>query len=161
MWTSIASCSQVQPGMTFTLKHFDQLRVHELYQILALREQVFLVGQQIIEPDLDGVDQQCYFLFCGEPVHAALRVLPPEIKGYPSVGRVAVAEAARAQGLGKAMMRASIDACERLWPGQKMKISAQAYLEKFYNDLGFEKIGQPYEEAGIPHLLMKQIEHSL
>ena len=142
--------------MEFKLKTFDQLSITELYQILALREQVFLVGQEIIEPDLDGVDQHCHFLFAGEPVHSALRILPPEIKGYPSVGRVAVSEAVRGKGYGRELMRASIDACEQLWPGQKMKISAQAYLEKFYNDLGFETVSEPYEEAGIPHLLMRQ-----
>jgi ElaA protein len=67
---------------------------------------------------------------------------------------VALASEQRGQGAGRALMVEGIAGCERLWPGRPVRISAQAYLERFYASLGFERVGEPYLEDDIPHLEM-------
>ena len=72
----------------------------------------------------------------------------------PSIGRVATRRDRRSEGLGKELMERSIEVCERTWPGQDIRISAQCYLEAWYGDLGFASVGEPYLEDGIPHIQM-------
>lgn len=138
----------------YKYKFFNELTPTELYEILSLRERVFLIEQEIHEVDLDGLDTQSYFLLGGDPVIATCRVLPPAVKGYLSIGRVAVDVSLRGAGVGRQLMEKSIQQCHIQWPDQMIKLSAQAYLERFYLSLGFEITGETYLEAGIPHLPM-------
>lgn len=140
-------------------KHFNDLSVLELYKILQLRSMVFVVEQQCIFLDMDNNDQIAYhtlgLLDDGELV-ATTRLfnLHDSYEGYQSIGRVCCSSKYRNKGYGKALMLYSINECKRLFGPGSIKIGAQLYLNKFYNDLGFENCDDVYEEDGIPHIHM-------
>ncbi|MBL7765257.1 MAG: GNAT family N-acetyltransferase [Chitinophagaceae bacterium] len=138
-------------------KTFDELTTRELYQIIQLRIEVFVIEQNCPYQDCDDKDlQSMHLMFWKENKLAAYcRILPPGIsyEGYTSIGRVVTHPAFRKQALGKQLMNDAIDRCKHIDPSP-IKISAQAYLEKFYQDLGFETISEPYLEDDIPHIAM-------
>lgn len=135
-----------------------------LYGILALRAEVFVVEQDCAFQDLDGNDAKSIHVVAwssgdyANSIFQALaytRIVPPAVSyAEPSIGRVVTAPSLRGQGVGVELMERSIAACHRLYPGQEIRISAQAYLEKFYAGLGFVPTGKNYLEDGIPHLEM-------
>lgn len=135
-----------------------------LYGILALRAEVFVVEQDCAFQDLDGNDAQSIHVVAwssrdyANSIFQALaytRIVPPAVSyAEPSIGRVVTAPSLRGQGVGVELMERSVAACHRLYPGQEIRISAQAYLEKFYAGLGFAPTGKYYLEDGIPHLEM-------
>jgi ElaA protein len=145
--------------MTFKCVPFDSLTVKELYDIMALRQEVFVVEQNCPYLDADGKDFEGWhlMLFNNEEVLSAYtRLLPKGISydNYASIGRVVSASLARGTGVGKAVMQESINQMAQLFPNQPVKIGAQSYLLKFYESLGFESTGEEYLEDGIPHTSM-------
>jgi ElaA protein len=130
-----------------------------LHAILKLRGEVFVVEQNCVYADVDGLDPQCDHL-CGtnesRQLVAYLRVLPPGAKyPEPAIGRVVVAPGARKHGHARHAMLEAIPHCRARFPGKPILVQAQRYLEPFYRSLGFETIGTPYDEDGIPHVDMR------
>ncbi|PAT01748.1 GNAT family N-acetyltransferase [Candidatus Izimaplasma bacterium ZiA1] len=139
-------------------KTFNDLTTLELYNILQLRNEVFVVEQNCVYQDLDEKDKQAIHLFYEEDsiVIAYLRILPSGVsyQDSPSIGRVVVKDNARGRGLAKKIMEEAIDYIYNDLGESTIKISAQEYLTKFYQSLGFCINGESYLEDDIPHILM-------
>ncbi len=141
-------------------EEFDGLSNLELYQILQMRSAIFVVEQDCVYQDLDGLDPSCYHLLLElvankdkKKLAGYSRVLPPgvEYPGYSSFGRVVVPMEFRGRGYGRLLAEKSLDLCRKKFPDTPVKIMAQSYLTKFYTGLGFEKVGPDYLEDGIEH----------
>ena len=138
-------------------KIFSELNTEELYQILRLRSEVFVVEQDCIYQDIDNKDQKAIHLYFKEndEILAYTRIFKA---GYyyenPSIGRVVVSKKNRGKDVGKKIMIDSIEYIKQNMKGKKIELSAQKYLDKFYKDLGFYKTGEDYLEDGIPHQRM-------
>ena len=143
--------------MKFQFKHFSELSTSELYDILKLRAEIFVVEQDCVYNDLDGYDKEAVhqFLKKNDEVVAYVRLLKPgsRFKDY-SIGRVVVKESKRGTGLGIQMIQEAKTYIRENWKANKIKISAQKYLRKFYEDLGFVIVTEEYLEDGIPHFGM-------
>ncbi|WP_449458631.1 GNAT family N-acetyltransferase [Streptococcus suis] len=143
--------------MQWEIKAFDQLSLQELYGILTLRVDVFVVEQACPYPEVDGKDPNCLHLLGideGELV-AYLRILPGGLSyDEVSIGRVVIKPSHRGKGLGRPMMEQAIHFITNEWKESQIKIGAQAHLEKFYSSLGFEVVSEVYLEDDIPHLDM-------
>lgn len=141
----------------WTYKAFSLLTTDELYKILKLRSEVFVIEQQCIYADADNKDQDSYHL-CGwadTALAAYARVLPPGLSyREASIGRVLTAAAFRKTGLGKQLMEKALQLTLNQFPGHPIRIGAQYYLEKFYSEQGFAKCGEIYLEDGIEHIEM-------
>lgn len=140
-----------------TIKKFEALTTNELYAILKLRSEVFVVEQDCVYQDLDDKDKKALHVigWFDSTIVAYTRVF--DINLYfdeASIGRVVVNQKYRSKGFGKDIMEASIIAIKSHYNQTKIKISAQTYLIKFYNELGFKERGKPYLEDGIPHTVM-------
>ncbi|MBB5192373.1 ElaA protein [Silvimonas terrae] len=136
---------------------FAQFDAPTLYDYLKLRQDVFVIEQTCIYPDLDALDQPSWHLVGKRDgkVVAALRIVPPGMKyAEPSIGRVVVAAEARGGGMGKLLVAEGLRQSALLWPGQGNRIGAQAHLQKMYATLGFETVGPEYDEDGIAHVDM-------
>ena len=140
---------------------FGDLSPQEVHDLYRLRVDVFIVEQNCVFQDVDGVDPQCWHLLgCsrGELV-AYCRFVPPGVKfPEPSIGRVITARPVRRTGMGRVLMREALKRAEGLWPGQRLRIGAQAHLERFYNEFGFTKSSEPYDEDGILHIEMEMTQ---
>ena len=141
--------------------HFNDLSPADLYEVLAQRQDVFILEQTCLYPDIDGLDPQAHHLLGwrmvdGKRVLAAyLRVLGPGVKyAEMSLGRVITTQAARGSGAGRALLTEGIARAEALYPGHRIRIGAQQYLEQFYRSFGFETVSAPYDEDGIMHIDM-------
>ena len=140
---------------------FDKLSTLALYELLKIRQEVFIIEQTCIYPDIDDVDQQCHHLLGWSTqadkaqLMAYARLVPPG-KRYPepSIGRVLTIESARGSGAGKELMKQSIAQIKQLYPSQGIRISAQLYLKTFYEGFGFSPVSEPYLEDDIPHIEM-------
>lgn len=143
--------------MQWEMKAFDQLSLQELYTILTLRMDVFVVEQACPYPEVDGKDPNCLHLLGtdnGELV-AYLRILPAGLSyDEVSIGRVVIKPSHRGKGLSRPMMEQAIEFITTVWEESQIKIGAQAHLEKFYGSLGFEPVSEVYLEDNIPHLDM-------
>ncbi len=143
--------------MTWACKPFDELTPHELYAILRLRSEVFVVEQNCIFLDMDDKDQSCWHLmgWQGDLLAACSRLVPPGLS-FPeaSIGRVVSSPKVRGTGAGKELMLQSIQHLHTIWGKQSISIGAQTYLKKFYGSLGFEVAGEPYIEDNIEHIEM-------
>ena len=129
----------------------------ELYDLLQLRSEVFVVEQDCVYQDIDGKDQKSIHVlgYLNDSLKAYTRVFKAgDYFDNPSIGRVVVKEDSRHLGLGKEIMLASIKEIERAFGKQTIELSAQTYLKKFYNNLGFKEVGEGYLEDGIPHIRM-------
>ncbi|MBR0555440.1 GNAT family N-acetyltransferase [Ciceribacter sp. L1K23] len=128
----------------------------ELYEMLKLRVDVFVVEQHCPYPELDGNDPDCLHLrlFDGDALVACARLWRPTPDHHPRIGRVAVAPEHRGKRLGDALMREAIAEVEKRHPGEPIEISAQSHLRKFYGSLGFQPISEEYLEDDIPHVDM-------
>ncbi|MFT5137401.1 MAG: ElaA protein [Arenicella sp.] len=140
-------------------KSFEQLTVNQLYDILKLRQDVFVIEQQCIYPDIDQVDKTATHLFAyddqGQAICAYLRMLAPGVKyRQVAMGRILTSESSRGTGLGKVLVQEALQVVEREYPKQAIKISAQVYLLEFYRDFDFVVISEPYDEDGIQHIDM-------
>ena len=136
-------------------REFAALTVLELYAITVLRQRVFVLEQNCVYVDADGVDPQCRHLWAEDEttraIHAYCRLVPAGVKfAEVSIGRVITAPEARGTGLGKELMQRAIATIGAV----PVRIGAQAHLEKFYGELGFVKASEPYVEDGIPHIEM-------
>lgn len=133
----------------------------DLYELLAQRQNVFVLEQQCLYPDLDGYDQDAWHLLGWKTIDgkrqlaASLRVIAPGVK-YPemSIGRVLSTQAARGTGVGRELLAEGIARAEQLYPGHRIRIGAQQYLEAFYGSFGFRTVSAPYDEDGIMHVEM-------
>jgi ElaA protein len=139
-------------------KKFSKLSPDELYAILRLRSEVFVVEQNCVFLDMDNNDQKAYHTMGwleGELV-ATTRLFSESqmYEGYQSIGRVVGSPRHRGMGIGKKLMEYSIQECERLFGKGPIKIGAQLYLKKFYNEQGFEQSGEMYYEDAIEHIPM-------
>ena len=146
------------PTIQWSTKHFSKLTVDELYAMLRLRSEVFVVEQNCIFLDMDNNDQIAYHTMGwlnGELI-ATTRLfnVDQSYPGYQSIGRVVGSPKHRGIGAGKALMQYSIAECERLFGKHPIKIGAQLYLKKFYNEQGFEQAGEMYYEDEIEHIPM-------
>jgi ElaA protein len=139
---------------------FSEIPSSKMYRILALRADVFVVEQNCAYQDLDGKDEQSFWVWAEDEqgeIHATARLLPAGISYKEvSIGRVCTSMKLRRSGLGKLLMHECILQCEQIWGKQTITISAQQYLLKFYNELGFVEEGEMYLEDDIPHLKMKR-----
>jgi len=143
--------------LRWDLKKFEELNVNELYALLRLRSEVFVVEQNCVFLDMDDKDQLSYHLlgWKDELLVAYTRLVPPGAAyNLPSIGRVVTSPAERRNGLGKLLMKKSIEETRRLFGHTSIKIGAQVYLKKFYASLGFEPSGDVYLEDGIEHIGM-------
>ncbi|WP_153801273.1 GNAT family N-acetyltransferase [Foetidibacter luteolus] len=138
-------------------KRFNELSPEELYQLMRLRSEVFVVEQNCVFLDADNKDQECYHLcgYAGSQLAAYVRLVPPGLSyAEASIGRVATSPLHRGQGSGRALMEKAIELCTSLYPGQNIRIGAQLYLKKFYMSLKFVQNGEIYLEDGTEHIEM-------
>lgn len=139
--------------------HHSELNIHQLHDILALRNRVFIVEQQCAYQDIDGQDlarDNRHVLALGEGrLLACARILTPADTGSPvKIGRVIVASEARGLQLGYRLMEQALISCEQHWPGYQQFLSAQAHLQGFYARIGFTPVGEVYLEDNIAHIDM-------
>jgi ElaA protein len=141
----------------WVVKSFEQLSTRELYELLRLRNEVFIVEQNCVFPDLDGKDQQCHHLLGTESgnLMAYSRIVPPGLSYvYPSIGRILTAPSGRGRKYGIELMERSIAILEERYGATPIRIGAQLYLKKFYESFQFRQSGEVYDEDGIDHLEM-------
>jgi ElaA protein len=136
---------------------FEELGVDNLYDALQLRCRVFICEQgPYLDPD--GLDRLSWHLLGRDEagvLQSYLRIVHPgQLYAEPSIGRVITSAEVRGSGQGRALVREGVAGCERFFPGQGIRISAQAHLQKFYGELGFERVGDEYQEDNIPHVQM-------
>ena len=143
--------------INWTLKIFEILTPHELYAILRLRSEVFVVEQNCVFLDMDNKDQFCYHLlgWANNDLVACTRLIAPgKVYDLMSIGRVVSSPAYRGTGIGRELMEVSIQKCYGLFGKAPIKIGAQLYLKKFYESLGFEQTSDIYLEDDIEHIEM-------
>ena len=143
-------------------KHHSDLGKEQLYALLKLRDEVFVVEQKCAYQDLDGLDldgDTCHLMgWEGDELVAYLRLLDPTSQGGEVViGRVVTAESTRGKGLGHELMKQGLKQAEKYWPDVPIYLSAQAHLQGYYANYGFEVAGEPYVEDGIPHIGMRRV----
>ncbi|MFD1744395.1 GNAT family N-acetyltransferase [Rhizobium helianthi] len=141
---------------TVDVRRLEEFSAVDLYALLRLRVDVFVVEQACAYPELDGDDLNALhlrFLQDGLPI-ACARIFQPSPSAHPRIGRVAVSKDHRGEGLGAALMAEALSTCELAFPSQPIEISAQSYLLAFYTSLGFRPISEEYVEDGLPHIDM-------
>lgn len=160
--------SSAQSEVRWQWSSFEALSARQFHDVIALRADVFVVEQQCIYQDIDGLDCHAWHLMGwssaapgqspasdGEQLVAYLRVVLPGYKyDEPSVGRVVTARQWRGRQLGRTLMRTGIDRTLVQYPGSAIRISAQQHLSGFYGSLGFAESSAPYDEDGIAHVQM-------
>lgn len=142
---------------TWTLKTFDQLTPDELYAILRLRSEVFVVEQNCVFLDMDDKDQHCHHLmgWHGPSLVGYSRIVPAEISyAESSIGRIVTSPSARRLGIGRELIAESIKTLHALYGNKDIRIGAQYYLLRFYESFGFVQKGEIYLEDGIEHIEM-------
>lgn len=149
--------------MNWNIKAFDDLTAAELYDIMVLRAEVFVVEQECAYQDPDGDDPKAIHLWAANEQGQTLaycRIFPPNIKcPEVSIGRVVSSPSVRRTGLGRECFRRSVDYADSLWPQVDQFIHAQTYLVPFYSSFGYEVVGEPFLEDGLPHRYMKRVKN--
>ena len=145
-------------NITWKIKKFAELSVFELYAIVQLRTEVFIVEQNCPYQDTDEKDFKSFHLMGfdeNETLVAYSRILPQDVS-FPevSIGRVVSSPKARGTGVGKQLMRKAISVVEEKFGKTSIHIGAQLYLKKFYESFGFVQISEEYLEDNIPHIEM-------
>lgn len=147
--------------LTWQWLPFDALSRDQLYELLRLRSEVFVVEQNCVFQDMDGLDDQAMHLLGTRVVDGA-----PQLVAYvrcfakgitfdeASIGRVVTRQSARGGGLGHVLMTEAVRALQQQWGAQPIRIGAQAHLKSFYERHGFADVGKPYMEDGIAHIEM-------
>jgi ElaA protein len=146
--------------MEWNWKKFGDLSGAEIYEMIRLRERVFVVEQKCFYLDCDGLDPVAWHLFGREAgvLVAYARAFAPGIKyAEASCGRVAIAPEIRGRGLGRELMKEVLARMSEEFGEVPVRISAQSHLREFYASLGFQAVGEDYLEDGIPHLEMRKI----
>lgn len=148
--------------LTFSCVPFQDLSLQELYEILALRADVFVVEQECCYLDLDGNDQKSLHLLgkSSNQIVAYARILPQGISYSDalSIGRIVTHPHHRGKQYGHQLVKRAIEESTTRFPEQPIKISAQAHLEQFYNSHDFVHTGERYLEDGIPHIAMRYVK---
>ena len=143
------------------IKNYTNISVAELYQILRLRQEVFIIEQNCIYPDIDDKDHNAMHLLgtIDNKLIAYARLFQPDdyLQGYSSIGRVVVAKQKRGQQIGHALIKHAVHFLKTQYPHSPCKISAQAYLMTLYQSFDFIAEGNTYLEDGIPHIAMIKI----
>jgi ElaA protein len=146
------------PQPDWNWAHFSELTPDALYDIVVLRTAVFIVEQNCPYQDTDDADRVSHHLWASDADGAAiayLRVVPPGVKyAEPSLGRIVTAASVRGDGFGRALVREGIARLERLYGPCAIRIGAQRYLLRFYEEFGFVSTGYEYDEDDIPHTEM-------
>jgi len=144
--------------MTARWLGFDDLSLRELYELLRLRQQVFILEQQSFYADIDGKDQDTLHYLIQDretgKMLGSIRLSLDAAASAARIGRVVISQDARGSGLGRILMQAGIDRATAQLSGCDIHVSAQAYLEQFYQSLGFRTVSEVYIEDGIPHIDM-------
>lgn len=138
-------------------KPFDSLTVKELYAILKLRSEIFVVEQNCVFLDTDGKDLSCQhlMLYQNKQLMAYARIVPAGLSfTEPSIGRIVSSHAARGKGFGRQLVSLAIANCQRLYGNKPIKIGAQLYLKSFYESFGFVIYREEYLEDDIVHIDM-------
>ena len=146
--------------MNFIAKYFSELNTTELYEILQLRSEVFIVEQDCVYQDIDFKDQKSLHIigYKNNKIVAYTRIFKPgDYFDNASIGRVLVVASERKYGFGHELMKASITAIKKHFKVTKITVSAQKYLKKFYETHLFTQIGEEYLEDGIPHIRMDSV----
>lgn len=146
-------------SLQFHLKTFAQLITDELYEILQLRAEVFVVEQDCVYQDIDGKDAKALHLFAfkNKSIVAYARIFGPgDYFEDASIGRVVVKLSERKYGYGHHLMQEANKAVKTHFNASKIHLSAQQYLVKFYNTHGYKEVGDGYLEDGIPHIGMEK-----
>ena len=141
--------------MEIIVKHFSELETQELYEILKLRAEVFVVEQNCVYQDLDDIDKDAYHLYFKEDgkIIGYLRVIDKNKRlDEVSLGRVISAK--RRCGVGTKLLKKGIEVAKQKFGAKKVKIGAQLYAKPFYEGVGFKQISGEYKEDGIPHIYM-------
>ncbi len=141
--------------MQVYVKAFEELSPAELYAILRLRVEVFMLEQKCLYPDLDGLDRQALHVWLSEDgeLAAYLRLLPRGVRSEDvMIGRVIAVR--RGCGLGAQVMREGIRAARERLGADRICLEAQVYAQGFYEKLGFRRVSEPFDEDGIPHVKM-------
>ena len=144
-------------SLFFKVKNYQDLTRDELYALLQLRAEVFVVEQDCVYQDVDGKDHKALHVlgFKKDKLVAYTRLFPQgDYFEEASIGRVVVKETERNHKYGYELMQRSIQAIEEVYETSVIKISAQTYLKEFYNNLDFVEVGKGYLEDGIPHIAM-------
>ncbi|MFP8966249.1 GNAT family N-acetyltransferase [Pokkaliibacter sp. CJK22405] len=139
-----------------TLVPFSELTTSQLYHLLKLRQDVFILEQQCLYPDIDGIDPEslhCLWETDGQ-LDGYIRVIPEPDQAR--IGRVVLRESARGTGLAGKLMAEVVRLCEERFPEQDQVLSAQAHLVGFYGRFGFVEESEEYLEDGIPHVDMRK-----
>lgn len=145
--------------INFKWYKFSELTVEQLYAVLSMRSDIFVVEQNCVYLDPDGKDIFAMHLLGQEKnsLVAYMRLFPPtDIENFIIFGRVLTARSSRTKGYGKKLMEELLSYCNKNYPGITIKCSAQYYLKKFYEGFGFKTVSDVYEEDGIPHTSMEK-----
>jgi ElaA protein len=150
-------------NLEWKCNQFYQLDIHQLYGLLKLRVDVFVVEQKCPYPELDDKDKHVetrHLAGCDDSGNLITyaRLLPPGLS-YPdvSIGRFAVGASVRNQGIGTLLMERSLEEIDKIWPDCTIRISAQEHLSEFYNKFGFIEVSDSYLEDDIPHVEMLKV----
>ena len=146
--------------INWVCKKFHELTVDELYELLRLRSEVFVVEQNCVFLDMDNKDQKCHHVlgWIDADLAASVRIVPEGVSyAEPSIGRVVTSPKYRRTGLGKLLMEEAIRITTQLHGNQPIRIGAQLYLKDFYSSLGFDAEGEIYMEDGIEHIEMVRV----
>jgi ElaA protein len=145
--------------MDWTIRTLDELSARELYELIRLRVDVFVVEQNCPYAELDGLDLSAHHVLGHDEegrLMACARILPPDHGGLPHIGRVVVHPAVRGKGLAHELMTIALDALHRIHGSRRSELAAQAHLEAFYAAHGYERTGADYDLDGIPHVDMRR-----
>jgi ElaA protein len=143
--------------LNWSFKKFPELNVYELYELLRLRSEVFVVEQSCVFTDMDNKDQLCEHLLGmkGDSLLAYARIVPPGISyAFASIGRIVVSEEGRGEKLGRELLHVSLNRVESVYGQVPIRIGAQLYLKTFYESFGFIQTSDIYPEDGIDHIEM-------
>ena len=146
-------------NLEWKIKRFEALSVRELYDLLQLRSEVFVVEQNCVYQDIDGKDEKAIHLIGednGQIVGYARLFKPHDYFDQASIGRVVVKESYRDKKLGHVLMREAIQVIKTHFDQREITISDQLYLKKFYESHGFVQTSAMYLEDDIPHIQMKK-----
>jgi ElaA protein len=146
------------PDLRWCWHYLGEMEPILLYDMLALREAIFVVEQTCLYQELDGLDKiaQHLLVLQGDTTVACLRILPPgELEARVRIGRVAVLPGWRKRGIARAMVKMAVDRACREFPSNGVFLDAQTYLQGFYESLGFRTCGNEFLEDGIPHIPMQ------
>tara|TARA_B100002052_G_C15798321_1_gene559844 strand:- start:360 stop:824 length:465 start_codon:yes stop_codon:yes gene_type:complete len=147
----------LEDSLDYRWSRFSELSKELVYEILSLRQNIFIVEQECWYQDADGKDLGALHLTVKNKdiLVAYLRVLEPGASySEPRLGRIVVKKDYRGIGLGKKIINVGKEKCYKLFPNKQIKISAQIHLQEFYENLGFNRQGEPYDEDGILHIEM-------